>query len=354
MGEKNPHGLEKDQKGLNFVYPYGATLNVKKPAAPVLSSGFISYPVNRPIAAVWQEKSISAPPSSTKMGRLAVMGSAQCFTDDWLEKEENQKLQEILFRWLLKDQAIQMNALDAEDPDLSENNRLPDTQALSERLRACMQESEELPKDFTRLFDSNLFKFDTNLIPEAVSLYKDLGVKHEPLSLIPPQFETPLPPLKPAVFPPTLRELPPPALDQFDLDEHFASEQLRLAQLTNKCSNDEDLEYFVKESAEILGILPKLDQDKTNDAKHILEFLFQKIVNFKKLNQENTPPLIGIGEDSKSKNSNTLRLEEEKEEEENEKRADSKKNRRNKNDNDGKNEDKEYYYERGAKGISTP
>lgn len=91
------------------------------------------------------------------------------------------------------------------------------------------------------------------------------------------------------MFPPTLREPPPPALDQFDLDEHFASESLRLAQLTNKCSDD-DLEYYVKESADILGILPKLDPERS-DAKHILEFIFHKIVNFKKLNQDAPPPM---------------------------------------------------------------
>lgn len=287
-GADKNHALEKDQKGLTFVYPYGATLNVKKPAAAILSTGFISYPVNRPVAAVWQEGGTSSPP--TKSGRLAVFGSSQWLTDEWIDKEENGKLQEIVFRWLLKDKTISWNAVDAEDPDLAEYNRLPDTQALSERLRSCMQESEELPKDFTWLFDGDLFKFDTSLIPEAVALYKELGVKHEPLTLIPPQFELPLPPLKPAVFPPSLREPPPPALDQFDLDEHFASESLRLAQLTNKCSDD-DLEYYVKESADILGILPKLDTE-TQDAKHILEFIFHKVVNFKKLNQDAPAPMV--------------------------------------------------------------
>jgi hypothetical protein len=34
------------------VYPFGATLNVQKPAIPILSSGTVSYPLNRPIAAV--------------------------------------------------------------------------------------------------------------------------------------------------------------------------------------------------------------------------------------------------------------------------------------------------------------
>lgn len=70
------------------------------------------------------------------------------------------------------------------------------------------KESEDLPRDFTSLFDMNLFKFDTDLIPESVKLYDILNVKHEQLSLIVPQFETPLLGLQPAVFPPILRELP--------------------------------------------------------------------------------------------------------------------------------------------------
>lgn len=44
----------------------------------------------------------------------------------------------------------------------------------------------------------------------------------------------PTPPLQPAVFAPALRELPPPALDLFDLDECLASPASHLAQLTNK------------------------------------------------------------------------------------------------------------------------
>ncbi|CAN0593731.1 unnamed protein product, partial [Laminaria digitata] len=40
--------------GLTFVYPYGATMTVQSPAHPVLSSGPISYPLNRPVAGVWE------------------------------------------------------------------------------------------------------------------------------------------------------------------------------------------------------------------------------------------------------------------------------------------------------------
>ena len=111
------------------------------------------------------------------------------------------------------------------DAEIADYRHLPNTEALAERLRPCLEENEPLPKDFTKLFDDKLFQFDTKLIPESAKLYEQLGVKKETLSLIPPQFECPLPRLEPAVFPPSLREPPPPALDQFDLDEHFASER---------------------------------------------------------------------------------------------------------------------------------
>ena len=76
------------------------------------------------------------------------------------------------------------------------------------------------------LYDTNLFKFDCNLIPEAITCYEQMGVKHDTLTLIPPQFETPMLGLMPATFPPILRELPPPNLELFDLDDEFASEKL--------------------------------------------------------------------------------------------------------------------------------
>lgn len=50
-----------------------------------------------------------------------------------------------------------------------------------------------MPKDFTTLFVNKLYTFDTDLVPESIDLYGTLGIKHEPLTLIPPQFETPMP-----------------------------------------------------------------------------------------------------------------------------------------------------------------
>ena len=72
---------------------------------------------------------------------------------------------------------------------------------------------------------------------QVMALYDKLGVKKHALTLIQPQFETPMPPLQPAVFPPAFKEPAGPALELFDLDEEFASEHVRLAVLLVKQVN---------------------------------------------------------------------------------------------------------------------
>lgn len=128
------------------------------------------------------------------------------------------------------------------------------------------------------MFNQNLFQFDTNLVPETKTLFKSLDVKHEPLTLIPPTFETPMPSLEPAVFPPSLKELEPPNLELFDLDEQFANEKIKLAQLTNKCT-DEDVDYYVRQCGDVLGV-SKHVADMENP-KAILHYVFMELVNFK-------------------------------------------------------------------------
>ena len=225
-----------------MAYPYGCSLEVSTPAVPVLTSGALCFPANRAVCAYTQ----------VNKGRLVVCGSSLLFDDQYIVKADNIFLAGALMR-MVTEGSQKLDAVDVDRPEYGERLEIPDTESLAERVRACLQEGEELPVDFTQLFDHGLFKYDTDLIPAAVSLFPKLNVKHIPISLIPPQFEVPLPPLQPAVFMPCMRELPPPALDLFDLDEAFSSEKLRLAQLTNKC-NDDDLEYFVRESGEILGV----------------------------------------------------------------------------------------------------
>lgn len=43
-------------RALTFVYPFGATLNVMKPAVAILSTGSVCFPLNRPILAFYQHE----------------------------------------------------------------------------------------------------------------------------------------------------------------------------------------------------------------------------------------------------------------------------------------------------------
>ncbi|XP_026934071.1 intraflagellar transport protein 52 homolog isoform X2 [Sagmatias obliquidens] len=262
-------------RALTFVYPFGATLSVMKPAVAVLSTGSVCFPLNRPILAFYHSKN--------QGGKLAVLGSCHMFSDQYLDKEENSKIMDVVFQWLTTGD-IHLNQIDAEDPEISDYMMLPDTATLSERLRVCLQEGDENPRDFTTLFDLSIYQLDTTSLPKVIKAHEQLNVKHEPLQLIQPQFETPLPALQPAVFPPSFRELSPPPLELFDLDETFSSEKARLAQITNKCT-EEDLEFYIRKCGDILGVTNKLPKDQ-QDAKHILEHIFFQVVEFKKLNQE--------------------------------------------------------------------
>ncbi|GCB75185.1 hypothetical protein scyTo_0018972 [Scyliorhinus torazame] len=254
-GKSVPGVMDEDNNGndlqaLTFVYPFGATLSVMKPAVAVLSTGSVCFPLNRPILAFYYSK--------LQGGKLAVLGSCHMISDQYLDKEENGKIM------------------------ISDYTMLPDTAKLSDRLRVCLQEGDENPRDFTTLFDMSVFKLDTMALPKVITAYEQLNVKHESLQLIQPQFETPLPTLQPAVFPPSFRELPAPTLDLFDLDETFSSEKVRLAQLTNKCTDD-DLEFYIRKCGDILGVSNRQD---SRSAKDILEHIFFQVVEFKKLNQE--------------------------------------------------------------------
>ena len=50
-------------------------------------------------------------------GKLVVLGSAHIFSDGYLDREDNGRLQEVVFRWLTSDD-ITLNPIDAEDPEV--------------------------------------------------------------------------------------------------------------------------------------------------------------------------------------------------------------------------------------------
>lgn len=266
-----------DHGGLEFLFPYGASLNVQSPAIPILSSGPLSYPINRPIGAVYTNK--------TRNGRILVLGSYEIFSDNFIEKEENMKLLEILLKWLTGGD-VELDLAYEEENDLQEYSHVPDVASLAGTLKSCLQTSENLSSNFRSMFDESLFKFDTDVIPEVLKLFDTMGVKHEAITLIPPQFEAPLPSLMPAVFPSNLKEPQTPSLDLFDLDEEFASEQIKLAQLSNKYS-DADVEYYIRECGDLMGVSQQIERLKFGyggdfDAKAILHHILVEVVNYKK------------------------------------------------------------------------
>jgi len=314
------HGQSHDEvlhreSHLAFVYPNGITIDIQPPAAAILSSGPISFPGNRPIAGTWEEESIPSPRNTMyhetksnskqsqqhsikpKKGRILVMGSSDIFADEWLEKEENVLLYERLFQYLLHENGIKFDRNRAQIELLEEQKCVPNIASMAEKVQSCLQEEEPLPQDINVLFCDDLFQYNHHdLIPETMAMYKKLNVKKEALSLIVPELECPLPKCQPAIFGPRLRDLPPPSLDQFDLDAYFADESIRLAQLANKCMVDNDVEFYIREAGEILGFDMKTENNQDNQLSgtdeslkdnpfekeenyghHILSWIFRKV-----------------------------------------------------------------------------
>ena len=85
-------------QALSFVYPYGATLNVAKPATAILSTGSVSFPLNRPVCAFYVH------PGSN--GKLAVVGSGAMFSDQYIDKEDNHKIKDVIFEFLTEGKKV--------------------------------------------------------------------------------------------------------------------------------------------------------------------------------------------------------------------------------------------------------
>ena len=151
---------------------------------------------------------------------------------------------------------------------------------MADNLKNALQQSQDISNNFFNKFDLNLVQCNFDLLPQAISMYEKLNVKHEPLKLIPPIFETPMLGLTPSVFPPILMDLEPPKLELFDLDDEFANQEIKLAQLTNKSTN-KDLEFFISESANILGLKDKVN---INNPKEVLLYILNSIMKYKMSN----------------------------------------------------------------------
>jgi len=73
-----------------------------------------------------------------KKGKLLVLGSIRMWDDEFFEKEDNQKMQDAFFKWLLTDKEIQFERHIKEENDIQEYAHVPDITALADRLRSCL------------------------------------------------------------------------------------------------------------------------------------------------------------------------------------------------------------------------
>lgn len=68
-----------------------------------------------------------------------MIGSHHIFDDNWLDKEENTKLQEVIFKWLIPNTSFELNPIDAEDPEVSDYHCVPDIEQLADNWKGCLQ-----------------------------------------------------------------------------------------------------------------------------------------------------------------------------------------------------------------------
>lgn len=238
--------IDEPSTSLSFVYPNGTTLIVQSPAITLLSSGSTSYPVDCPIAAAWEGDKVDDRPR----GKLAVLGSADIFSDSWIEKEQNNQLCEVILRFLLHQNVTFDPSIGR--ADFEERETVPCISTLANIVKSCIREEEPLPQDCKSLLLDNQFSLRMDHVTDVIELYKQLNVPYEPLALIEPHFECPHPPLKMATHSPKMMEPSAPSLELFDLDECLLDENTRLHKLTNKYQSDKELDLLVEEAGSII------------------------------------------------------------------------------------------------------
>lgn len=299
VGDKLRNLSNSSLQTISYVYPFGATLNVAKPSTGIMSTGTVCYPLNRPTIAFYVDTTHNQTSGQSNnygqnsvnenknigdgengVGKIVVTGCCQMFTDDYIEKEDNSLIKDLIIEFITQAN-FPLDQIDADDPEIIDYHSVPDIGLLAEEPLSCLYETEEVPSDHTRLFKKDIYNIDNTPLARVIDAYNEFNMVREPLKLIKPQFESPLPPLEPAVFPPNLRIPSRPLLELFDLDQEFSSTTSRLNQIANKCT-DSDMEYYLRESALVLGIP---DAEKMS-GKDIIEYVFTKIVHYKKVNED--------------------------------------------------------------------
>ena len=141
-----------------IVYPFGATLGVARPAVAIATTTSTCLPQQRPIAATYTNPRLKG-----NGGKIAVIGSVHVFSDQYIEKEANKKWFENLIDYLTDIKVIVETDRDIE---IAEYTTIPNVAQLSQQPRACLTESEEVPSDWTSLYQTrcNNYQSSPNLL----------------------------------------------------------------------------------------------------------------------------------------------------------------------------------------------
>lgn len=90
------------------------------------------------------------------------------FTDAYIHKEDNAKIFDVIISFLTLE-TFKLNAIDAQDPEIETYFQIPDISTLANNLKACLQESDEIPRNLDAVFDQKLFAMDTSMVPKALA-----------------------------------------------------------------------------------------------------------------------------------------------------------------------------------------
>lgn len=90
-------------------------------------------------AAWWEEGGSGTDAGGSCRGRLAVLGSAALFDDEWVGREDNTALLDFLLGWMLKDPACRLSAKRMAEPEVVDVRPVTHVAELAQRPRLCLQ-----------------------------------------------------------------------------------------------------------------------------------------------------------------------------------------------------------------------
>lgn len=189
--DKIDYDFTDEKHQILFQYPYGATLKVMDPSVVLLTTGPAVYPFNRPVCSYFLNEN---------NGKVLSLGSGHMFEDKYISNKTNEQILQYIVHLLFSDN-IRFSHLDFNDIEINDNTFIGDISYIAEMPKPSLVQSigGEIPMDFKKMFDMALNSLSNLILRDIIEAYKVLRVKYEPLKIIKPEFEIPLPSLQLAV-----------------------------------------------------------------------------------------------------------------------------------------------------------